>query len=107
VHDTAAGLPAGDWNRLLHRQAWPTPFMQHEYLAALEQSGSATTSTGWHPQWLGVSEGGDLTAACALYLKSHSYGEYQSLCSIATLVQVGVDVGLGPSHASAAERCLL
>jgi uncharacterized protein len=50
--------------------------MRHEYLHALEASGSATTETGWQPMWLAVTEGTQLRAACALYFKSHSYGEY-------------------------------
>ena len=74
---TSAGevLPA-DWNRLLQAQARPTPFMRHEYLLALEASGSATADTGWQPAWLTLWEGPHLRAACALYLKTHSYGEY-------------------------------
>ncbi len=50
--------------------------MRHEYLLALEASGSATAATGWHPRWLGLWQGQHLRAACVLYLKSHSYGEY-------------------------------
>jgi uncharacterized protein len=76
VHDSAASLNAEDWNRLLAQQARPTPFMRHEYLLALETSGSAIEATGWQPQWLAVTEGSRLRAACAVYLKSHSYGEY-------------------------------
>jgi len=50
--------------------------MRHEYLSALHQSRSAVAQTGWAPQFITVSAGGSLRAACALYLKSHSYGEY-------------------------------
>ena len=50
--------------------------MRHEYLTALEASGSACGASGWHARWLSLSQGGQLRAACALYLKSHSYGEY-------------------------------
>ena len=50
--------------------------MRHDYLLALEASGSATTDTGWQPSWLALSQGQQLRAACAVYLKSHSYGEY-------------------------------
>ena len=68
------------WNALLARQSHPTPFMRHEYLAALHESGSATPRTGWAPRFLTLWEGQDedavLVAACPLYLKSHSYGEY-------------------------------
>jgi predicted N-acyltransferase len=74
---TSAGevLPE-DWNHLLQAQAQPTPFMSHEYLLALEASGSATADTGWQPAWLTLWDGPHLRAACALYLKTHSYGEY-------------------------------
>ncbi|KRB41107.1 GNAT family N-acetyltransferase [Acidovorax sp. Root70] len=64
------------WNRLLAQQSHPTPFMRHEYLAALESSGSATPRTGWTPRFMALWQGDTLVAACPLYLKSHSYGEY-------------------------------
>ncbi|MDZ7591017.1 MAG: GNAT family N-acetyltransferase [Rubrivivax sp.] len=76
VHEDPATLDAGAWNALLDAQAAPTPFMRHEYLAALHASGSAVPETGWAPQFLTLHRGGELQAACALYLKSHSYGEY-------------------------------
>jgi predicted N-acyltransferase len=73
-------VDASAWNTLLARQAQPTPFMRHEYLAALHESGSATPRTGWAPRFMTLWEGQDeeavLIAACPLYLKSHSYGEY-------------------------------
>ncbi len=50
--------------------------MRHEYLMELEASGSASAATGWHTRWLSLWRGGRLQAACVLYLKSHSYGEY-------------------------------
>ena len=50
--------------------------MRHEYLSALEASGSAAPETGWAAKWLSLTEGTQLRAACTLYLKSHSYGEY-------------------------------
>jgi predicted N-acyltransferase len=76
VHEDPTELDAGDWNSLLAMQAQPTPFMRHEYLAALHHSGSAVPSTGWMPQWLSLRRGGTLAAAAPAYLKSHSYGEY-------------------------------
>ena len=33
-------VDAAAWNRLLAQQSRPTPFMRHEYLAALESSGA-------------------------------------------------------------------
>jgi predicted N-acyltransferase len=67
---------AKTWNALLARQSHPTPFMRHEYLAALHDSGSATPRTGWAARFVTLWEGETLIAACPLYLKSHSYGEY-------------------------------
>ncbi len=76
VHDNPAAIDAGEWNRLLEAQASPTPFMRHEYLLALQQSGSAVPDTGWALQWLCVETAGRLQAACPVYVKGHSYGEY-------------------------------
>ena len=69
-------IDAADWNALWALQAQPTPFMRHEYLAALHASGSATPRTGWAPCFLSLWQDETLIAACPLYLKSHSYGEY-------------------------------
>ena len=67
------------WNNLLAAQSPDgvlNPFMRHEYLAALHESGSATPKTGWTPRFVTLWDGDVLVAACALYLKTHSYGEY-------------------------------
>ena len=76
VHDDPAALDAEAWNALLAAQVAPTPFMRHEYLLALHASGSAVPATGWAPCFVTLESGGTLHAACALYLKAHSYGEY-------------------------------
>lgn len=52
------------------------PFLQHAFLAALEDSGATTAETGWLPQHLVIREGGALCGLLPLYIKSHSYGEY-------------------------------
>jgi predicted N-acyltransferase len=76
VLDDPAAIAAARWNALLDTQADATPFMRHEYLVALHASGSATAETGWQPQFLVVERHDALIAACPLYLKDHSYGEY-------------------------------
>lgn len=76
VHPSPLGVDAAAWNALLHGQAHATPFMRHEYLAALHTSGSAVPATGWHPRFFTLEEDGVLIAACPLYIKEHSYGEY-------------------------------
>jgi uncharacterized protein len=76
VHGDPARVDAAAWNELLAAQPAPTPFMRHEYLLALHESGSAVAKAGWAPQFITVETDGRLQAACALYLKAHSYGEY-------------------------------
>jgi predicted N-acyltransferase len=53
------------------------PFLSHDFLWALEESGSATRKTGWQAQHL-VLDGPDgaPVAIMPCYLKSHSMGEY-------------------------------
>lgn len=69
-------VPAAQWNALLALQRTPSPFMSHEYLAAMDCSASASATTGWTPRFITLWRGGELQAGCALYLKDHSYGEY-------------------------------
>jgi uncharacterized protein len=77
VLDSPLQIDAGQWNHLLSLQSHPTPFMRHEYLSALHTSGSATPATGWTPRFVTLWDLADtLLAACPLYLKAHSYGEY-------------------------------
>ena len=80
VLDSPLEVSAQQWNSLLALQPDANPFMRHEYLAALHESGSATRKTGWTPRfvtlWKKGDDGPELAAACALYLKDHSYGEY-------------------------------
>ncbi|MBW7834705.1 MAG: N-acetyltransferase [Simplicispira suum] len=76
VHTSPLALDAAEWNALLAQQGHVTPFMRHEYLAALHTSDSAVPATGWHARYLTLEQEGRLVAACPLYLKEHSYGEY-------------------------------
>lgn len=76
VAGSPSEIDAQAWNRLVDQNTDPSPFMRHAYLLALHESGAATESTGWKPRFVTVWLGPDLVAACPLYLKSHSYGEY-------------------------------
>ncbi len=76
VSSDPAQVPRAAWNALLAEQPEATPFLRHEYLCALHASGSATPRTGWTPAFISLWRGEVLQAACALYLKAHSYGEY-------------------------------
>ncbi len=76
IDDDPGRLPADAWNALLAASPQPTPFMRHEYLHALHDSGSAVPERGWTPRFLSLWDGDALAAACPAYLKDHSYGEY-------------------------------
>ena len=52
------------------------PFTAHEFLFALEASGSVGPGTGWTPAHLLLESGGAPVGAAPLYLKTHSLGEY-------------------------------
>ena len=76
VFDDPGAIDATAWDSLLAATPSATPFMRHAYLRAMHQSASAVGETGWWPQFLAVFEQDTLIAACPLYLKDHSYGEY-------------------------------
>lgn len=67
-------ISAAEWNALLPDSGYP--FLRHDLLLALEQSGSVSRATGWQPQHWTVWQGGKLVAALPLYQKFHSRGEY-------------------------------
>ncbi len=76
VSSDPAQVPREAWNALLASEADATPFMRHEYLCALHDSDSATPRSGWTPAFVTLWRGDAMQAACPLYLKAHSYGEY-------------------------------
>ncbi|MVW70697.1 GNAT family N-acetyltransferase [Bordetella sp. 15P40C-2] len=65
-------VDASAWNAL----AGAEPFLRHEFLSALHETGCATAETGWTPVYLLLHRDASLGGAVPLYLKSHSRGEY-------------------------------
>lgn len=76
VHSDPHEIDADAWDALLAASPAPTPFLRHAYLRALHDSASAVPETGWTPCFVTLERDGTLVAAAALYLKTHSYGEY-------------------------------
>ncbi|MFO1339312.1 MAG: GNAT family N-acetyltransferase [Burkholderiaceae bacterium] len=76
VHGDPGDISAGEWNELLRAQAEPLPFLRHEFLLALHETGCASPDEGWAPAFITLWRGNRLDGAVAAYLKSHSYGEY-------------------------------
>ncbi|VVD27597.1 conserved protein of unknown function [Paraburkholderia dioscoreae] len=72
-------VDAAEWNALLAQQPQPTPFLRHEFLSALHATRCAVADTGWAPQFVTLTDPrtDKLVAAAPVYLKGHSYGEYE------------------------------
>jgi uncharacterized protein len=66
-------VPRAAWDALVGDGS---PFLEWDWLTALEDSGAATRETGWLPRHLTVWDGDRLVAACPHYVKSHSLGEF-------------------------------
>ncbi|NOR70481.1 MAG: GNAT family N-acetyltransferase [Methylomarinum sp.] len=71
--NSMAEVDSACWNNLVQDK---DPFLRHEFLLALEQSGSVSADTGWYSYHLLVFDKQTLIAAMPLYLKTHSRGEY-------------------------------
>ncbi|MHB1667792.1 MAG: GNAT family N-acetyltransferase [Thiomonas sp.] len=70
-------VPAAAWDELAAATPGSTVFQRHAYLLALETQGCAVADTGWQPLLLRLHDAsGRLAAACMVYAKSHSMGEY-------------------------------
>jgi uncharacterized protein len=70
---TISDISAEQWNALTGNDY---PFLRHEFLLALEQSGCVSASQGWQPHHLLIEHQQQLVAVMPLYLKQHSYGEF-------------------------------
>lgn len=74
IAESVSALDAGQWDAL---NCAANPFVGHAFLAALEESGSVGTGTGWSPAPIVIRDAdGQLAGALPAYLKSHSQGEY-------------------------------
>ena len=62
-----------EWNALGGND---NPFVSHEFLTAMEDSGSVGPGTGWEPAPIVITDdAGKLLAAMPSYAKGHSQGE--------------------------------
>ncbi len=69
-----ADVDPASWNALAGLKQ---PFLRHEFLLALEQSGCAIPRTGWTPRHLLLEDThGRAVGAMPLYRKGHSRGEF-------------------------------
>jgi predicted N-acyltransferase len=68
-----AEVSAQEWD---HLADGTSPFMKWDWLDVLERTGCVDEQTGWLPHHLVVKRGGKIIAACPMYLKLHSMGEF-------------------------------
>jgi predicted N-acyltransferase len=74
ILNSISQVAAAQWNAL---NATDTPFLRHEFLAALEREGCVGEARGWVSHHLLLEDaGGRIQGAMPLYLKSHSWGEF-------------------------------
>ena len=72
--DSVGQIDAASWNAL---SGASTPFLRHEFLLALEQSGCAVAATGWTGRHLVIDDAaGNPVGAMPLFRKTHSRGEF-------------------------------
>ncbi|AFL72979.1 GNAT family N-acetyltransferase [Thiocystis violascens] len=74
THSAIVEISAEQWNRLVDPD---TPFLRHEFLAALERHDGVGEKFGWLPHHLALrDQDGRLLAVTPCYLKFNSYGEF-------------------------------
>jgi predicted N-acyltransferase len=72
--ESIAQIDAAAWNSLAGDSQ---PFLRHEFLLALEESGCAVPRTGWTPRHLIIEDAqGRPRGAMPLFRKGHSRGEF-------------------------------
>src|SRR5579864_3714777 len=85
--EIAARVEVVEGTKKIDREQWnalvapdDSPFVDWDWLHAMEESGSAARATGWAPHHLivrlGSGQKSKIAAICPLYLKTHSMGEF-------------------------------
>jgi len=90
VLERIAEIPREVWDALLREGS--SPFMEHTWLAALEEAGCVGEMAGWIPRHLALYDGDELVAAAPAYAKTNSEGEFVFDWSWADLAnRLGID----------------
>jgi len=69
-----ASVPRAEWDALLRPD--DSPFLEWDWLASLEEAGTLGPRSGWLPRPLVARDRGRLVAACPVYVKGNSEGEF-------------------------------
>jgi predicted N-acyltransferase len=88
VHRAVAEIPAAEWDALSsHEPERASPFVRHAFLAALEESGSASPRTGWSARHLALRRGRTLVAAAPAWRRTGSDGDFSRDWDIAAAAE--------------------
>ena len=71
--DAVSDVPRDEWNTLTGDAS---PFLEWEWLTSLEAGGALGPESGWSAKPLVAREAGRVVAACPIYVKGHSEGEF-------------------------------
>jgi len=71
--DGVAAVGREEWDDLVGDGS---PFLEWDFLVSLEEAGCVGGASGWEPRPLLLREDGGLVAACPLYVKGNSEGEF-------------------------------
>lgn len=74
VVERIQSIPREAWDALVRETS--SPFVEHTWLACLEEAGCVGPKAGWIPRHLALYDGDDLVAAAPAYLKTNSEGEF-------------------------------
>lgn len=72
--ESVASVPPDAWNALLAPDS--SPFLEHAWLDALEQTGCISEERGWLARHVTMWRGSTLIAAAPAYIKGNSEGEF-------------------------------
>ncbi len=75
VMDSIHRVDASQWNLFAQREEY-SPFLEYEFLAALESAGCASPTTGWYPAHFILNAGERIIGIAPAYIKTHSMGEF-------------------------------
>ena len=73
LEDGVSNLAQEEWDALVGDAS---PFLEWGFLASLEEAGCLDEASGWAARPLVAREDGRLVAACPLYIKTNSEGEF-------------------------------
>ncbi len=73
IYDSIRFINKEKYNRIVDSE---NPFLEYEFLEALEESGCVGPHTTWHPRYILLTDEEKIIGAIAFFIKYDSYGEY-------------------------------